>query len=525
MRKISLLGILMVLVISFSSVYILGADFDYSTALRYSIYFFDANKCGYDVSDNNVFDWRGPCHLNDGEDVGVDLTGGFHDAGDHVKFGLPQAYAASILGWSLYKYEDVFENTGTKQNLLSTLKYFTDYLLKCHPDPDTFYYQVGDGGEDHAYWGAPEEQTEDRPTLFVANESNPASDVLGLTSSALTIMYLNYQGIDSAYAEECLQAAKELYQMGSTNLGYYAESSFYISYSFYDDLAWAASWLYIVEGDTQYLEDAENFVVQQNKKGEDPLENRWTMCWDNMYLPAMFKLYQLTNKNLYKNALEYNLNYWLNSLQTTPGGLKYLDNWGVLRYALAESMLALAYYEETGGESLKNFARSQLDYALGDNPANMSYVIGFGNTWSKHPHHRAANGYTYANGDNQKEAKHVLLGALVGGPDQNDNYIDDVNQYQYTEVALDYNAGLVGVLAGILDESDPNNNDDQVVAGDASGDSVVNSVDYVLLRRYLLGIVSEFDYEYGEIAADINEDGTINSVDYVLLRRMLLGTN
>ena len=135
---------------------------------------------------------------------------------------------------------------------------------------------------------------------------------------------------------------------------------------------------------------------------------------------------------------------------------------------MGESMLALVYYRETGNESLREFAKSQLDYVLGDNPANMSYVIGFGNRWSLHPHHRAANGYTYANGDNQKEAKHLLLGALVGGPDRNDNFIDDVNQYQYTEVAIDYNAGLVGVLAGILDDTEPGQND--VMIGDLNGE-------------------------------------------------------
>ena len=113
------------------------------------------------------------CHLNDGADVGLDLTGGFHDAGDHVKFGLPQAYAASVLGWSMYKYKEVFQETGTYQKLLSTLKYFSDYLLKCHPDPETFYYQVGDGGEDHAYWGPPEEQTGYRPDIVCGQYFQP----------------------------------------------------------------------------------------------------------------------------------------------------------------------------------------------------------------------------------------------------------------------------------------------------------------------------------------------------------------
>ena len=55
---------------------------DYQEALKYSILFYDANKCDRDVAADNVFDWRGPCHVDDGKDLNLDLTGGFHDAGD-----------------------------------------------------------------------------------------------------------------------------------------------------------------------------------------------------------------------------------------------------------------------------------------------------------------------------------------------------------------------------------------------------------------------------------------------------------
>ena len=43
----------------------------------------------------------------------------------------------------------------------------------------------------------------------------------------------------------------------------------------------------------------------------------------------------------------------------------------------------------------------------------------------------------------------VLHGALVGGPDHGDNYVDDRHQFQHTEVATDYNAGFQSVLAAL----------------------------------------------------------------------------
>lgn len=429
-----------------------AGDVDYSTAFKNSIIFFDANKCGNDVTLDNAFDWRrGPCHITDGKDVGIDLTGGYHDAGDHVKFGLPQAYAASVMGWSLYEFKDSFDATNNTAKMLGQLKYFTDYFLKSHPEPGTFYYQVGDGTEDHNYWGAPELQTGDRPTLYVANAANPASDICGETSAALTLMYLNYKDVDNDYAAECLQAAKEIYAIGRTKTGIGSFQHFYQSTSPADDMAWGGAWLYEATRDEKYLIDAKSFALEKNSRQEDPLKNKWTMCWDNMYLAAHVKLAELTGDAMYKNSVEFNLDYWLDSVFKTPGGLYVLDYWGVLRYAAAECMVAQIYYKQNPDKRYLNFAKSQMDYILGKNPANMSYEIGFGTRWSKYVHHRAAQGgQGYADNADKTPAKYVILGALIGGPDKTDTFKEDVNEYQYTEVAIDYNAGFVGALAGVV---------------------------------------------------------------------------
>lgn len=424
-------------------------DYDYLTALKYGIQFYDANKCGVDAGTNNTFDWRDACHINDGKDVGLDLSGGYHDAGDHVKFGITQGYAASVLGWSFYEYKDGFDKAGATEKTLQTLKHFTDYLLKSHPNASVFYYQVGDGNVDHSYWGAPETQG-NRSTMFKVDANHSGSDVAGEASAALSLMYLNYKDIDLAYANRCLSAAKSLYALAKVKPGTSQGQSFYISNSYKDDLAWAATWLYQITGDSAYLKDAENYM----KNGSGISKDEWTMCWDNMLSPATIQLYKLTNNSIYLDAIKHNLNYWYNTVKTTPGGLKYLNNWGVLRYSAAESMIALQYYDLTGDKAAKDFATSQINYILGDNPNHMSYMIGYGSKYPLYPHHRAANGYTYANNGHLKPAKHILTGALVGGPNSNDKYNDNGNDYVYTEVGIDYNAGLVGALAGLASYQD-----------------------------------------------------------------------
>jgi endoglucanase len=87
-------------------------------------------------------------------------------------------------------------------------------------------------------------------------------------------------------------------------------------------------------------------------------------------------------------------------------------------------------------------ALSQLNYIMGDNTYNRSFVIGFGNNPPTQPHHR-----------NQIATGNSLAGALVGGPTNGSvgphqaGYQDNADDYLGNEVALDYNAGLVGLAA------------------------------------------------------------------------------
>jgi endoglucanase len=72
--------------------------FDYGEALQKSMFFYQAQIAGKKPSWSQV-SWRGDAAMNDGSDVGLDLTGGWFDAGDHVKFGFPMAFATTMLAW------------------------------------------------------------------------------------------------------------------------------------------------------------------------------------------------------------------------------------------------------------------------------------------------------------------------------------------------------------------------------------------------------------------------------------------
>lgn len=58
--------------------------YNYTDAFTKSIMFYDANRCGTDVTGNSIFNWRGNCHIQDQSLTGVNMTGGYHDAGDFL---------------------------------------------------------------------------------------------------------------------------------------------------------------------------------------------------------------------------------------------------------------------------------------------------------------------------------------------------------------------------------------------------------------------------------------------------------
>ncbi|NER23880.1 MAG: hypothetical protein F6J96_24880 [Symploca sp. SIO1C2] len=287
-------------------------DFNYGEALQKSILFYYGQRSG-ELLDTNPFPWRGDSAVNDGSDVGIDLSGGYYDAGDHVKFGLPGAASMTMLSWGAIEYRDAYQQSGQLAEILDSIKWGTDYFLKAHitdhQGTKEFYGQVGDGNIDHAYWGAPEDMMMERPAYKI-DRQNPGSDLAGETAASLAAASIAFRTIDEAYADTV----------------------------------------------------------------NDP---------DGDY---------------------------------------------------------------------SDFAEGQIDYILGDNPQEFSYMVGFGDNYPLNYHHRAASGVTDI--DDPRDNLYTLYGALVGGPAAADDadYVDERTDYIRNEVALDYNAGLTGALARMYQE-------------------------------------------------------------------------
>ncbi|WP_238995382.1 glycoside hydrolase family 9 protein [Streptomyces cyaneogriseus] len=442
--------------------------FDYGEALQKSLFFYEAQQSG-ELPDTNRVGWRGDSALDDGKDVGLDLTGGWYDAGDHVKFGLPMAYSATVLAWGGLEERAAYTSAGQWTYLKNNLRFVSDYFVKAHPSPNVLYGQVGHGGKDHAWWGPAEVMPMERPAYKI-DASCPGSDLAGQTAAALAASSMVFADSDAAYAGKLLTHAKQLYGFADSYRGKYSDcitdaKSYYNSWSGYqDELVWGAIWLYKATGDAAYLAKAESYYDQLSTEPQTSTRSyRWTLSWDDTSYGAYVLLAQLTGKQKYVDDANRWLDWWTvgvngSRVRYSPGGQAVLDSWGSLRYAANTAFAALVYSDWLTGDAERkrryhDFAVRQIDYALGDNPRKSSYVVGFGDNPPTKPHHRTAHGSWTDQITSPAESRHTLYGALVGGPSApDDSYTDDRQNYVNNEVATDYNAAFSGALARLYAE-------------------------------------------------------------------------
>ena len=427
-----------------------AASYDnYAKLLQYSMYFYDGNMCGSDVGSASQFDWRDNCHGSD------EVDGGFHDAGDHVKFGLPAGYTASTLGWGYYEFKDSYDALGQTAHLQALTDRFCDFFkasTKLSGDTVTsFCYQVGVGQADHDVWCSPESQN-DQSLRTAYWTSDDASDIAAEYAAALAVNYINFGNAED------LKYAKALYNYSiKTNKANCPEAAnFYGSYDYYDDQAWAAGWLYLATNDSTYSSFLDKFMNDSNAGKSGQSGCKWgvysAMCWNNVSLGAAILQSEITG-----DAMDWaKVTKYLNGKCTSESTYYCENDWGSARYNTALQMAALATtkYSAKSGMDYSSWCKAQMGMILGNNPKHVNFVVGMDSNSAKYPHHRAASGYQsfdeMKGRTDYSSNGHTLVGALVGGPaDSNFTYTDSVNDYQANEVALDYNAGLVGAAAGL----------------------------------------------------------------------------
>ncbi|KAF5954078.1 hypothetical protein HYC85_006934 [Camellia sinensis] len=421
-----------------------AVDKQYGNALNLAMRFFDVQKyfdCGYKCNFglaagklvNNNISWRGDSAVDDGSDAKLDLSKGMYDAGDHMKFGFPMAFTATVLSWAILEYGDQMQTVNELKPAQASLKWITDYLINAHASDNVLYIQVGDPDIDHKCWDRPEVMTEKRP-LTQVNTSSPGTDVAAETAAAMASASLVFKSIDSTYSSSLLRHAQQLFSFADKYRGSYSKSipqvqNYYNSTGYGDELLWAASWLYHATGDQSYFD----YVTGPNGKAFANWGNPTWFSWDNKLAGTQHPVASAFLAVIYSD------------------------------YMLTSRTATLSCNGDSYGPSdLRKFSASQADYVLGNNPMKMSFLVGYGDKYPQYVHHRGASiptdattgcsdGWKWLNSTDPNP--NVAVGALVGGPFLNETFVDSRNNSMQTEPSSYNGALIVGLLSGLVTTS------------------------------------------------------------------------
>ncbi|KAK8916025.1 Endoglucanase 23 [Platanthera zijinensis] len=482
----SLFSVLLLLLLLSPPPPVITAAHDYADALTKSILFFEGQRSGRLPPDQRA-NWRGDSALSDGSSAGVDLQGGYYDAGDNVKFGFPMAFTTTMLAWSVIEFGE-FMPSGELRNAAAAVRWATDYLLKTLALPDRVFIQVGDPTKDHNCWERPEDMDTER-TVYGVSPERPGSDVAGETAAALSAAAMALRPIDGEYADELLRGSFRAFEFADKHRGAYSDDPdlkaggcpFYCDFDGYqDELLWGAAWLRRASQNDTFLN-----YIQNNGKTLGADDNINEFGWDNKHagLNVLVSKEFLDGKVFSLQSYKESADSFMCTLvpesssshiQYTKGGLIYKPGGSNMQHVTSIAFLLLTYanylsktsqYVNCGNilispTSLRAQAKKQVDYILGDNPAKMSYMVGYGDRFPLRIHHRGSSlpsitshpqflackdGSAYFNSPNPNP--NLLIGAIVGGPGEDDVYDDDRADFRKSEPTTYINAPLVGVLA------------------------------------------------------------------------------
>ncbi|KAF8974347.1 glycoside hydrolase family 9 protein [Flammula alnicola] len=446
------------------------------------IYFYDEQRSGTLPSTNRV-PWRNDSLILEGLDVGIDLTGGFYDAGDFSKDTFPLSFVLMSLCWGATDFGKGYDLANQTAYLDDTLRWGLDWLMKAHPNDTTLVVMVASADRDGSYWGGDRSIPSPRPVYTITN-TNPGTDAAAGAAAAFAACSNLYasrafnSSIYSApaslrndsYSVKLLSHAQQLYSfaVNATNgrktyqTSVPQAASIYGSSGYGDELAIAALFLSYATGSSTTYQEAESYYTKYDLANSNRVFN-----WDSK-TPGLAVLFAQVNQA--NSGLGGNFTAWREQAETyfddivnkkgpgflTGDGLLFFDgdsDDASLNPALNTAMLLERFVPMASSAAKKvayqDFAQSQVDYALGKNSMSVPYIVGVNPNSPQNPHSAMASGGISVDEIDTVPAQeaYVIYGAVIGGPDKRGRFFDIRSDWPQTEVALDYNAPMLTLAA------------------------------------------------------------------------------
>jgi hypothetical protein len=384
------------------------------------------------------------------------LDGGWYDAGDYVKFGMNLGYSVYCLlkGYDIfpggYSDEFGFDHTNSPNkipDILDEVKFATDYLCKAVINENTIVLDVGNANSDHSL---PITQRANNTAGRSGSEIYlcTGADIPLTYAACLALMSTVYRKYDSTYAKQCFEKAKVAFAFGKKKVDAGGESNLYCrpQGEFYDYEKDTKTGLYMNRDITDRMVAAGIELYRAANKTGDPVYKEWA----KKGAPGGFNcigfelISPLASIEIWRQGLggygglAGNVGFCKNRIQETGlfKGVFQNNGWGTAAdVGTAAFEFGLAYVVTANAsdrESYLNLCKTHIDWVTGKNSMNQSFVCGV-NGGPTSIHYRSSS-------------KAAIPGAVVAGPDPAGKWENNGDRYEYTEVAINYNAGLVGAI-------------------------------------------------------------------------------
>lgn len=402
----------------------------------------------------------------------MDVTGGWHDAGD---FGKYVATTTITLGELLGAYLDaparfpdnslhIPESGNGQSDLLDEARFGLDWLLRMQRSDGAVYRKVS--GSSWPAAGSPDSDHQPR-YVYGTDSADTARFAAAMAEAARAFVVA-----DPAIARRYLSAAQLAWQWlqdhpGPQQTDWHADDdSGSGKYLFSgtdseaslltdrDDRTWAAAELLLTTHEAAYRE----WLASADDITGAPEIAEWK---DPAALGMMHVLLEnpgiltTAQRERWTQSLLRRADLALARMQGSPYALANARLvWGSNKMTAAEGSLLTAAYRLSGNPQYFQAAVHQLDFLLGANPQGLIFVTGQGDHSVKHPSHLWG-----------RQLSQDIPGLFVGGanvvaqdgiapPDRGlYSYVDDNRAYSVNEFAIDYNAALIGLLASLENAS------------------------------------------------------------------------
>lgn len=472
----------------------------YGQAHEDLLVFMRQQRCGYNPFLDMV------CHQRDGrafygpmpDSTFVDVSGGWHDAGDQLKYLLTSSNATARLIHAYLlepgKFADRHNALGQPgangiPDVLDEARWGLDWIHGMHPAPGQLFHQVADD-RDHRGWKWPDQDPSDygwgpnsyRVAYFAngkpqglnkyQSKATGIANLAGRSAAAMALAFRVWKGQlqDEPYAARCLAAARDLYEMGRRQEGYQQGNSYgapyrYTEDTWADDMEWGAAELYAATGEARYLDEAKHYARLAGETSWMPFDTAdhyryypFVNAGHFALFPHVDKAFQDTLAAFYRNGIEHCLTRAAgNPFQV---GIPFIWCSNNLACALITQIL---FYEKMSGDmQYHRLMLAQCDWLLGRNPWGSSMFTGIPADGEYpldvHTSVYAKTGRVapggLVDGPIYKKVHDKQLGLALSQPDEfahlQNSYViyqDDIGDYATNEPTMDGTADAVYWLA------------------------------------------------------------------------------